>query len=95
MSFAVETRATYRERLQEVTHVDGTSRIQTLRRGQNPRFFELLFEFGKLSGLFCLLNTSLNIMGEPIVETLEDARNFLLKTPVDGLIVGDYWIQRA
>ena len=94
MSFAVHTRAEHRDRLAEVTHVDGTSRMQTVRSGQNARFHALLTEMGRLTGLPVLLNTSLNVMGEPIVETAEDARRFLLKTPVDGLAIGDYYIRR-
>jgi carbamoyltransferase len=94
MSFAVRTRFHERARLSQVTHVDGTSRMQTVRKGQNPLFHRLIEEFGKQTGLYCLLNTSLNVMGEPIVETAEDAKAFLLKTPVDGLAIGPLFIQR-
>lgn len=94
MSFAVFTRRKWRERLNEVTHADGTSRIQTVRRTQNPRFYDLLQRFDDRTGLACLLNTSLNVMGEPIVETVADAKNFLLKTPVDGLVIGDFYVER-
>jgi carbamoyltransferase len=94
MSFAIRTRAEYRERLAEVTHVDGTSRFQTVRKGQNARFHELIRAFGDKTGLYCLLNTSLNVMGEPIVETPEDAKRFLLNTPVHGLAIGDYYVRR-
>ena len=94
MSFAVRPRASHAAALREVCHVDGTSRIQTVRRGQNPRFHELLWIFGAESGLACLLNTSLNIMGEPIVETLADARRFLESAPVHGLAIGDHYVRR-
>lgn len=94
MSFAVRTRADYRALLQEVTHVDGTSRIQTVRTGQNSLFAELLRKFGEKSGLFCLLNTSLNVMGEPMVESVADARAFLVNVPVDGIAIGDFFIKR-
>ena len=73
---------------------DGTSRIQTVRPGQNRRFHELLIAFGAKTGLACLLNTSLNVMGEPIVETVADARGFLATTPVHGIAVGDHYIRR-
>lgn len=95
MSFAVKTRFEYLEALKEVTHVDGTSRMQTVRSTQNPRFYELLKCFGDKSGIYCLLNTSLNIMGEPIVETLKDARKFLENTPVHGLAIGDLYIKKV
>lgn len=94
MSFAVRPRAEYRELLKEVCHVDGTSRIQTVRPKQNELFHQLLRSFESFSGLPCLLNTSLNIMGEPMVESLEDARNFLEKTPVHGIAVGAHYIRR-
>jgi carbamoyltransferase len=94
MSFAILPRPQYRELLKEICHVDGTSRTQTVRRGQNERFHELIRAFGSRTGLPCLLNTSLNIMGKPIVETVEDARKFLEETPVDGIAVGDHYVQR-
>ncbi|HUP56699.1 MAG TPA: carbamoyltransferase C-terminal domain-containing protein [Bdellovibrionota bacterium] len=94
MSFAVRPRPEQRELLKEVCHVDGTSRIQTVRPGQNPLFHELLTEFGAMTGLPCLLNTSLNVMGEPIVESMADARAFLEKTPVDGIAVGEHFVRR-
>jgi carbamoyltransferase len=95
MSFAVEVQPDYRAALKEVTHVDGTSRMQTVRPMQNPIFFELLMEFGARTNLFCLLNTSLNIMGEPIVETVADAANFLETVPVYGMAIGDYFIKKT
>lgn len=95
MSFAVKPRTEYAGYLKEVTHFDGTSRMQTVREKQNPRFHSLLKEVAVLKGIPCLLNTSLNVMGEPIVESLVDARNFLLKVPVDGLAIGDYFIKRG
>lgn len=94
MSFAVKVQKNYASLLAEVTHIDGTSRMQTVRPGQCPIFYNLIQEFGKKSGIYCVLNTSLNIMGEPIVETIQDARKFLITTPVDGIAVGDYYISR-
>ncbi len=94
MSFSPRVRDEWRERLKEVVHIDGTSRLQTVRRAQNPRFYDLLMAFGKKSGLYCLLNTSLNVMGEPIAETIDDARRFLETTLVDTLVVGDYIVRK-
>lgn len=94
MSFACKVQRDFKEQLKEVSHVDGTSRMQTVREGQNPLFHQLLQSFGEKSGLYCLLNTSLNIMGEPIVETLTDAKNFLDNTPVHGLAIEDYYVER-
>lgn len=94
MAFASPVRAEARERLREVTHVDGTCRYQSVRPGQCGIFHELLMKTGEKTGLYCLLNTSLNVMGEPIIETLEEARTFLLATPVHGLAVGDFYVRR-
>ncbi len=94
MSFATNVRSEYRDYLAEVTHVDGTSRMQTVRHGQNKMFSDLLNEYGNISGLYCLLNTSLNIMGEPIVETVEDAKNFLDKSDIFGIAIGNYFIKK-
>lgn len=59
-----------------ICHVDGTSRVQTLTREQNPKFYAILEEFHKRTGCPMLLNTSLNIKGEPLVDTWDDALNF-------------------
>lgn len=77
MSFALRVKNQYKKLLEEVSHIDGSSRAQTVVKEQNPLFYDLIYEFGKKSQLFCLLNTSLNVMGEPIVETVEDAKRFM------------------
>ncbi|HAR43983.1 MAG TPA: hypothetical protein DCS07_15335 [Bdellovibrionales bacterium] len=92
MSFAPETRPEYRKALAEITHQDLRSRVQTVRRPANPLFYDLIDSFGQKTGLFCLLNTSLNVMGEPIVETAQDALRLLTSTPVDGLIIGNFLV---
>ena len=76
-----------------VTHVDGTSRIQTVDRADNSVYHQLIAEFHALTGVPLVLNTSLNARGEPIVETPADAVRTLLATELDylvfpGLIVG-------
>jgi carbamoyltransferase len=99
MAFAAPTREEYRARFEDITHTDGTCRFQSVRPQQDQRFFDLIEEFGRLSGIFCLLNTSFNIMGEPIVESVEDARKFLdlmnqqEVAPIHGLAIGDYYIR--
>jgi carbamoyltransferase len=94
MSFAPKIRTKYRELLNEVSHVDGTSRIQTVRWEQDRRFYNLIKSFGDRTGLYCLLNTSMNVMGQPIVETIEDAYHFFESTPIDILVIGDLIIHR-
>jgi carbamoyltransferase len=92
MSFTPRLRPEYRKRLDPIAHIDGRSRVQTVRPEQNPRFHELLENFGRRTGLYAVLNTSLNVMGEPIVETVADAARFLRQSPVDGIAVGDFYV---
>jgi carbamoyltransferase len=75
--------------LPAVTHVDGTARVQTVRRDQNPLYYELIEEFGGLTGVPVVLNTSFNVRGEPIVCTPEDAFNCFAHTDMDYLVMGD------
>jgi carbamoyltransferase len=77
-----------------VTHVDGTARLQTVHKETNPRFYRLLKEFEKLSGVPVLLNTSFNVMGEPIVESPIDAVRCFYTTGLDYLILGNYMISK-
>jgi carbamoyltransferase len=62
-----------------ICHVDGSSRVQTLNKEQNPVFYEILSKFYERTGCPILLNTSLNIKGEPLVDTWEDALRFQQK----------------
>jgi carbamoyltransferase len=73
-----------------VTHVDGTARVQTLKNGDNPRLYRLLKEFEKLTGVPVLLNTSLNVKGDPIARTPADAIKCFSRSGMDGLVLGDF-----
>lgn len=94
MSYALKVKNNFRDVLKEVSHVDQTSRMQTVRKEQNLLFHDLINRFGNETNLYCLLNTSLNIMGEPIVETMEDALNFFEKTKVDSMFIGQFRITK-
>ncbi len=69
-----------------VVHVDGTGRVQTVTKAVNGAYYDLVKEFGERTGVPILLNTSLNVMGEPIVETPEDALWCLLLTHLDACV---------
>ncbi len=73
-----------------ITHVDYSSRIQTIARESNPKFWGLINEFKKITGHGMLINTSFNIRGEPIVCTPEDAWLGFMKTSMDYLVLGNY-----
>ncbi len=73
-----------------VTHVDGTGRVQTVGRGQNPVYHRLIEEFGRITGVPVVLNTSFNDKGEPIVCTPGDALSFFVKSQIDYLAMGPF-----
>ncbi|MBV9173433.1 MAG: carbamoyltransferase [Chloroflexi bacterium] len=75
--------------LPAVTHVDGTARVQTVRREDNPLYYDTIEEFGKLTGVPVLVNTSFNVRGEPIVCTPAEAFNSFTHTDMDYLLMGD------
>jgi len=85
----VPVRPERRRQIPAVTHVDGTARLQTLGRDGDPSLRALLEAFEALTGVPLLLNTSLNIMGEPIVETPEDALACFASTGIDCLVLGE------
>ena len=79
----------YHTKLPSVTHVDGTGRLQTIKREQNPLYYDLINEFYKITNVPVLINTSMNVMGEPIVNTPEHAYNMILKTDMDCIVLGN------
>lgn len=94
MSFVVGVRAEQRETLGAVTHVDGSARVQVVNRDVNPLFHGLIEEFGRLTGMPVLLNTSFNNNAEPIVQTVRDAIVCFLTTGLDLLVVDRFVIRR-
>ncbi len=79
-----------RERVPAITHVDGTARVQTVSRESHKRFYALIQAFERRRGVPMVLNTSFNVMGEPIVNTPEDAVRCYCATGIDALVLGDY-----
>lgn len=82
-----------RDRIPAVVHVDGTARPQTVRRDINPRYWQLIKEFERLTGVPVLLNTSFNIQ-EPIVCTPEDAIETFQGAQFDALVLEDHLVLR-
>jgi carbamoyltransferase len=81
-----------RELIPAVVHVDGTARLQTVSRQTNPRFYDLIWYFGQLTGVPVLLNTSFNLNGEPIVCSPTDAIRTFYSCGLDALVLGDYLV---
>lgn len=77
-----------------ITHLDLSARLQTLSREQNPRMHQLLSLFDKKTGVPLLVNTSFNVRGEPIVESPDDAILCFLKTGLDALVIGDFFVEK-
>jgi len=78
-----------------VTHVDQTGRLQSVAKNSNSLYYDLISEFHKLTGVPVIINTSMNVMGEPIVNTPEHAYNMLLKTDMDYLVMSNFLIPRS
>jgi carbamoyltransferase len=74
--------------------VDGSARLQTVSKEINPLYHDLLTKFGALSQVPVLLNTSFNIMGEPIVESPLDAIRCFYSTGIDSLAIGNYLLRK-
>jgi carbamoyltransferase len=89
---AYPTRPEMIDVLPAITHVDGTARVQTVNAKQNPRYYRLIREFGRITGIDCVLNTSFNIRGEPIINTVDEAIKCLMTTGLDALFVEDFLV---
>jgi len=83
-----------RSDLPSITHIDYSARIQSVSRETNPRYWELIQAFKKLTGYGVIVNTSFNVRGEPIVCTPEDAYRCFMRTEMDYLVLGDYVLDK-
>ena len=75
------------KQIQAITHVDGTCRIQTVTKEQNLHYYNLIQEFENITGVPILFNTSFNLAGDPLVETIEDALKTMLKSEMKYMYV--------
>ncbi|MBU1077488.1 MAG: carbamoyltransferase, partial [Spirochaetes bacterium] len=83
-----------RKLIPSVTHIDGSGRLQTVSKKTNERYWNLINEFKKISGIPIVLNTSFNDNDEPIVMTPKDALRCFFSTGIDVLFMGDYIIEK-
>lgn len=95
MLLAMSVRPEWRDKIPAIVHVDGTARVQTIRRDQNERLYRLIQEFDAITGVPVILNTSFNVKGEPIVETPSDAVACFLATGIDCLAIHDRLITKS
>ncbi|MCH9697209.1 MAG: carbamoyltransferase, partial [Gammaproteobacteria bacterium] len=94
MSFVLPVKHQHREQLAAITHVDGSARLQTVNRDNNPEYWELIDSFRQKTGVAMLLNTSFNNHAEPIVDSADDAVVCYLTSGLDYLVIGDYLLTK-
>ncbi len=92
MLFVFDVKQDKRNEIPAVTHVNGTSRIQTVDRKTNPLYHRLIERFGEKTGTPVVLNTSFNVKGEPIVLSPKDAYRCFSKTGIDHMAIGNYLV---
>lgn len=94
MEKVVRVRKDKKHLIKAVVHKDLSARVQTVDKVSNPKFYDLIKEFKNLTGIPCLLNTSFNVNGEPIVCSPEDAIKTFYSCGLDILVMGNYIVQK-
>jgi carbamoyltransferase len=94
MDRALRFRPEMRDRVPAVVHVDGTGRLQSVSKNGSPDFYRLIDAFHRKTGIPMLLNTSFNVMGKPIIHSVQDAVAVFYTTGLDALVVEDVVIEK-
>jgi carbamoyltransferase len=94
MILTAQVRHEKRSVIPSVTHVDGSARPQTVEREINPLYYRLIDEFGKISGVPVIMNTSFNLRGEAIVHTPTDALRTFYSSGMDALVIGSFLVEK-
>ena len=94
MIAVVPVKEEWKKKLGAITHVDGTARPQFIRRNFNPIYYDVVKRFGEKTGVPVLLNTSFNLKGEPIVNTVGEAWDTFMRSGIDALVLGNYLIKK-
>jgi len=92
MTSTFDLKAKWSKRIPATTHINNTARVKTVSVNENKKFYNLIKNFYKITKIPCVLNTSFNIRGQPIVETLFDALSTFAANVIDCLIIGDYYL---
>jgi carbamoyltransferase len=95
MLYVVDVKEDKREIIPAITHVDGTGRLQTVRKDMSPKYYRLIETFGEATGVPLLLNTSFNLKGEPIVNTPSEAFHTFSQSGMDVLALGQYIVEKT
>ncbi len=83
-----------RSSIPAVTHVDYSARVQTVKRQDNPLYYDLIESFYRKTGCPVIINTSFNVRGEPLVCTPEDAYRCFMRTEMDYLVMGPFVLDK-
>jgi carbamoyltransferase len=94
MLYVVDVKASAKPNLPAITHVDGSARLQTVRRDTAPLYYRLIEKFGEATGVPVILNTSFNLRGEPIVTSPADALKTFYNSGLDFLVLGNYIVAK-
>ena len=94
MTFTFDVLPERREDIPGIVHVDGSARVQTVSRADEPLYYELIEHFYRLTGVPVVLNTSFNLAGEPIVCSPNDALRTTFTSGVDALVIGHYLVTK-
>ncbi len=92
--FGIDKLNIKRSEVPAVTHVDYSSRIQTVDKKTNKYFYDLISKFKEKTGCPIIVNTSFNVRGEPIVNTPTNAFNCFMETELDYLIIGNFILDK-
>jgi len=95
MEKALPIRKAWRDRIPAVVHADGTGRVQTVDAADAPLFHALIRAHAEKTGVPCLLNTSFNLNGEPVVNSPEDALRTFVTCGMDALILGSFLVEKT
>ena len=93
--FGIDKLNVKRSEVPATTHVDYSSRIQTVSEKTNKRFYDLISKFKEKTGCPILVNTSFNVRGEPIVNSPTDAFNCFMGTELDYLVIGNCILEKS
>ncbi len=94
MILTAQVRPEKRSVIPSVTHVDGSARPQTVERETNPLYYRLIDQFGKITGVPVVMNTSFNLRGEAIVHTPTDALRTFFSSGMDALVIGSFLVEK-
>ena len=95
MLVTLPTREEFKEKLPAVTHIDGSARVQTIKREDNPLYYAIIESFKELTGIPVLLNTSFNVKGQAIVHTAQEAVDTFLGTGIDSLFLEHFELTKV